>query len=241
MVRRTVVNLAVLILSCAEPKPLPNVIRPPPSGPRPHTVAGPMPDFGPFANVDDAINAACPFMLNQPHAVIPVRKGDQDFDVYWRTADEYCAWLYGVEGKSIRMSLLMVSAAQDNPKLRQCELPPYVADRDYTPDSIAYLVIIHNHPYDAVLTDRDLRFLAQMAQLHGFASSINGRQIPISIVGFIGRMQAGQATCAGFYQYSPLPDSELTKITIDPASGVWRRALIGHVRWNEDLTFTIEP
>lgn len=155
MAKRSMFLLAALLWGCSEPKPRPNVVRPPPGAPRPLTIAGPMPHFGPFTNVSDAIGAACPFILSQPHAVIPTRKGDQNFDVYWRTAEEYCAWIYGVEGRAVEMSLLSMSSVQSNPKARHCDLPPYVADSRYPADSISYLVIIHSHPFDKELSQQD--------------------------------------------------------------------------------------
>src|SRR5512133_3493247 len=101
MVKRGLV-LVVLIASCgcSTPEPIPNVVRRNAGEPTPLTIPGPMPHFGPFTSVDEALLAACPLVLSQPHAVIPVRKDDQNFKVYWATADEYCAWLYGVEGKA---------------------------------------------------------------------------------------------------------------------------------------------
>jgi hypothetical protein len=56
-----------------------------------------LPNFGPFASVAEAILAACPVIMRQPHALIPVPRTDQNFSVYWRTASEYCAWLYSVD------------------------------------------------------------------------------------------------------------------------------------------------
>lgn len=230
----------MFLCGCAAPKPIPGVVVPPP-GEVLTVIPGPMPGFGPFATVNDAIGAACPLILNKPHAVIPVRPQDQNFELYWRTAQEYCAWFYAPEGKNIEMSLFAVSAVQDDPRKRKCTLPAYVADSRYPQGSITYLTIIHNHPYDYGFSDdSDLVFLAQMALLHGFTPSVNDRQVSISIVAYIGRFVGGEVQCAGFYQYLPARNSELVKVVIDQDSGRWSERLIGHVMWENGLPTVVQ-
>jgi hypothetical protein len=236
MVKRCL-PLLLLAFGCVEPKQSPGVVRVKPGEVLTRS-PGPMPDFGPFATVEDGILAACPLVVSQANAVIPVRRTDQNFEVYWRTAQEYCAWLYAPAGKDVVMSLLAASPVQSDPVMRQCALPAYVEDNRHPDDGIVYLTILHNHPYEDGLSARDLRFLIQMAQLHGFTPSINGHAVSISIVAFLGHERDGSVACAGFYRYDPLPNSELIKVVID-ATGQRRKAVIGHVRWNEDGTYEI--
>ena len=92
------------------------------------SIPGPMPNFGPFATIEDAIFAACSFIMSQPHAVIPVRRNDLNFDLYWRLSNEYCAWGYAATSGTIDMSMLAVSGTQDNQRKRKCPLPAYVSD-----------------------------------------------------------------------------------------------------------------
>jgi hypothetical protein len=218
--------------------PLPGVVEPRP-GEVLTSIPGPMPSFGSFATVDEALFAACPFIIRQPHAAIPVHPRAQSFETYWRISREYCAWLYAPQGRDVEMSLLAVSAAQDDPKKRQCRLPAYVDDPRHPGDSISYLVILHSHPFDDQLSKNDLLFLVQMAQLHGFTPTVNGQEVSISIVAFLGEKRDGKISCKGFYQYLPARNSELIKVMVD-ASGQWRRTLMGHIRWHSDEDFTIE-
>lgn len=233
--------MALLVCSCAEPKPLPHVVRREPGKPGPISIPGPMPHFGPFATVNDAIGAACPFILSQPGAIIPVRKDDESFDEYWRTAQEYCAWIYGVESKAVEMSLLAVSASQSNPNERYCDLPPYVADDRYPADSISYLVVVHNHPYDEKLSNKELRFLVEMANLHGYTAPLNGRNLSISIVAYVGQERAGKVTCTGYYRYFPARNGDLVKVALDSRSGEWKEARLGRIRWDLHGIPRLEP
>jgi hypothetical protein len=233
-------HLALLALGCAEPKPLPNVVEPKP-GQTLTSLPGPMPNFGPFATVDEGLLAACPLVLSQPHAVIPVRPDDQNFKLYWRIAREYCAWFYAPEGQGIVMSLLAVNAVDDDPKKRQCLPPSYVVDSRYPASRIAYLVIVHSHAFDETLNKFDLGLLVEMAQLHGFTSSVQGKETPISIVAFIGEEHDDKVTCTGFYQYTPHPSSELVSVTIDKKTGALTRTVLNHVKWKADMTYELLP
>lgn len=102
------IGLCVLLIACAAPSPNPHVVHPK-LGETLTSVPGPLPNFGPFASVAEAILAACPVIMRQPHALIPVPRTDQNFSVYWRTASEYCAWLYSVDGEHVDMSLMATS------------------------------------------------------------------------------------------------------------------------------------
>lgn len=107
------IGLSVLLIACAAPSPNPHVVHPK-LGETLTSVPGPLPNFGPFASVAEAILAACPVIMRQPHALIPVPQTDQNFSVYWRTASEYCAWLYSVDGEHVDMSLMATSPIQND-------------------------------------------------------------------------------------------------------------------------------
>lgn len=229
------VVLVTLVWSwgCSTPAPIPNVVRRNTGEPTPLTIPGPMPHFGPFTSVDDAILAACPLVLRQPHAVIPVRKDDQNFGVYWRTADEYCAWLYGVEGKAVEMSLFAANPVQGDPAKRQCDLPPYVADSRYSADSIVYLVIIHNHPFDKELSDHDVRIIVEMAKLHGFTVPFRGQHPSASIVAFIGQEKDGRAMCTKYYRFYPGRNGgDIEEGVLDSQSGRISKRPLGRIDWS---------
>jgi hypothetical protein len=114
-----------------------------------------------------------------------------------------------------------------------------VEDPRYPSSSIAYLVILHSHPFDDELSKKDLRFLVQMAQLHGFTPMVKGQKVSISIVAFFGQERDGKGTCEGFYQYLPARGSELIKVTAT-ASGQWSKTLMGRVRWISGEDYVIE-
>jgi hypothetical protein len=219
-------------------KPLPGVVEPEP-GQTLTSIGGPLPKFGTYPTVEEAIFAACPVMMSLPHAMIPVSPDNQNFNLYWRLSREYCAWLYAPDGKDVEMSLIAVSSVHDDPKKRQCKLPDNVDDPRYASGSIAYLVILHNHPFDDELSGDDLRFLVRMAQLHGFTPAVKGQRISISIVAFIGKEQDGKILCEGFYRYLPASKSELIKVTASD-SGEWKKTLLGRIRWHSEDNYSIE-
>ena len=135
-----------LAAACTAPRPNPYVVTPKP-GETLTSISGPMPDFGTYTSVSDALLAACPVIIRQPHAVIPVPRNHQDFSVYWRTASEYCAWLYSIDGAQVEMSLLTTSPLQDDPTRRRCDLPAQVIDRRQPEAAVAYPVMLHNLRY----------------------------------------------------------------------------------------------
>jgi hypothetical protein len=138
--------LALLGLGCSSPKPIEGVVRPNPGEPLLQRLPGPMPDFGSFDSFSDALLAACPLILSKPNATAG-RAGDQDFQLRWRIASEYCAWLYYTPEHKYEMSMLT-----DQHKLdvlygkKSCVLPSYVEDPRYPPDSLKYIFALHNHP-----------------------------------------------------------------------------------------------
>lgn len=71
----------LLAAACTAPRPNPYVVIPSP-GETLTSISGPMPDFDSYTSVSDALLAACPVIVRQPHALIPVPRNDQNFSVY---------------------------------------------------------------------------------------------------------------------------------------------------------------
>lgn len=196
------------------------------------SVPGPLSDLGSFRRVSDAILAACPVILQQPHALIPVPRTHQDFGVYWSTASEYCAWLYSADGEHVEMSLLATSPIQDDPSMRRCDLPAHVVDSRYPEREVAYLVMLHNHPGGGSISLPDLYAIARMARIHGPTSRFQGQHVSISIAAFFGRERDGKPDCAGFYHYVPARSDEIIRYTVD--HGRMEKKVVAHVVWSAE-------
>ncbi|MFP2929823.1 hypothetical protein ACLESO_32450 [Pyxidicoccus sp. 3LG] len=224
------VGLCTLLVACASSGPSGHIVTPD-TGETLTSIPGPMPDFGPFDSVADAILAACPVIVRQPHALIPVPRTAQDFGVYWRAASEYCAWLYSVDGEHVEMSLLATSRIQDDPSKRRCDLPARVADSRHPEATVAYLVMLHNHPSGASISVPDLYAIAGMASTHGAVQKFRGQQVSISIVAFVGKENRdGTPGCAGFYHYVPARSDEIVRYTIDDERLM--KQVVARVAWS---------
>ncbi|MGZ3458183.1 MAG: hypothetical protein ACXU86_06700 [Archangium sp.] len=230
--------LMLLAVSCTATRPNPYVLKPEP-GETLTSVPGPMPDFGPFSSISDAILAACPVLMRQPHALIPVPRTHQNFGVYWRTASEYCAWLYSIDGEHVEMSVLTTSPVQDDPSMRRCDLPAHVVDKRHSDAAVAYLVMLHNHPGSERISIPDLYAIAGMARIHGPTTRFQGQQVSISIAAFFGRERDGKPECAGFYHYVPARSDEIIRYTVD--DGRLERNVVARVAWSADGTPKILP
>lgn len=225
------VGLSVLLATaCAAPRPNPYVVHPQ-SGETLTSVPGPMPGFGPFTSVSEAILAACPVIMRQPDALIPVPNTHQNFSVYWRTASEYCAWLYSVDDAHVDMSLLATSPIQGDPSRRRCDLPAHVADRRHPEAAVAYLVMLHNHPGGESISLPDLYAIAGMARTHGPTTQFQRQEVSISIAAFFGREREGKPECAGFYHYVPARSDEILRYTVD-TRGLTRK-VVARVVWSD--------
>lgn len=199
-----------------------------------------MPGAGPFPSIGEALVAACKIIVRQPNAIIPVRPGDQNFDTYWRISREYCAWLYSGRDDEVEMSWLASNPVQVDPRERTCDLPSFVEDHRYEPSSLAYLTVAHNHLYDENLSQKDLRFLVNMARIHGPRATFRGRPAWISTVAFFGREKHGDAECAGFYFYTLARPEEILRYEPDKNRD-WSPSLEARVTWALDGTVTIQP
>jgi len=153
-------------------------------------------------------------------------------------SEEYCAWLYYTPDHKYEMSMLAAGAVQDDPGKRVCDLPPIVNDDRYPPTSLGYVFVLHNHPYENVLTDFDIRFIVDMATLHGIAIKTQTGAVPISIVAFYSNSDAlDNPTCDGFFQYIP-GTGELVKWV--NSRGTWKGEITGRIVWTDTTTYRID-
>lgn len=232
------INLSILcvFLGCSAPKPIPGVIQLEP-GKRLTSVPGPMPGFGPFAKASDALLAACSLILQEPHALAG-RPADSSFKLRWQLSTEYCAWLYYTPDDKYEMSLLVTNSVQDDPRMRRCDLPPWVDDQRYSQDALGYVFMLHNHPYASELSDHDFRSIVGMAQVHGaWTVKTKMREIPVGIVAFFSRSMSEPAECDGFFQYFPITGEVMRWVVQD---GVWEHKQIASVTWMGPDQYRIE-
>jgi hypothetical protein len=228
----------VLLLwsGCSPSKAISGVVQPEP-GERLTSIPGPMPAFGPFDTFSDALQAACPLLLSKPHATAG-RPTDENFRLRWALSQEYCAWLYYTPDHKYEMSMLATGAIQDDARKRTCGLPTVVDDPRYPPESLGYVFVLHNHPYENVLSDFDIRFIVAMAAEHGVVVETSTGVIPISIVAFYSRSRdLENPTCDGFFQYIP-GTGELLRWT--HSQGSWSHELMGRVVWLDATTYRID-
>ena len=225
--------LLLLSMGCPPPKPIPGVVRPGPGEPFLESLPGPMPGFGPFDSYSDALMASCPLILSKPNATAG-RLDQQDFQLRWRISNEYCGWLYYTPDHQYEMSMLTDQAELDPlNRWKSCKLPPLVSDRRYPSSNLKYIVALHNHPFENILSDRDIRFIAAMGSLHGFAAETQAGRIPISIIAYFSRSNdPSSPACDGFFEYIPLTGT-VTKWT--HTGSTWAQERIGVIEWiNEE-------
>jgi hypothetical protein len=236
-VRRGLLMVILGCMACAQPLPVPGVVRPRP-GERLKSIAGPMPGFGPFDSRLDALLAACPLILSKPRATAG-HPSDQNFDVRWRLASEYCAWLYYTPNNKYEMSMLVEDSSQDGLLKRSCKLPLLVADQRYPPDSLKYVYVLHNHPAPLSISDKDVRAIVEVASAHGRAVETKEGSIPIAIVAFFSNSYNPESpSCDGFFEYS-LHTNALMQWAPD-ATGRWSGKKAGTVTWFDETKFRID-
>lgn len=195
-----------------------------------------MPSFGPFDSYSDALQAACPLILGKPNATAGKPSGE-NFQLRWRLSREYCAWLYYTPDRKYEMSMLAAGAVHDDPQKRTCGLPATVDDSRYAPESLGYVFVLHNHPYDNVLSDRDIRFIVAMAVEHGVTVKTHAGEVPLSVVAFFSLSDSlERPPCDGFFQYIPATGELLRWLRSD--SG-WGRQVIGRVEWLDSTRYRI--
>jgi hypothetical protein len=197
-----------------------------------------MPGFGPFDTFSDALLKACPMILEKPHATAG-RPSNPNFPLRWQLSREYCAWLYYTPDQKYELSMLAANAVQDEPHRRRCRLPPLVDDPRYPPDSLGYVFVLHNHPFEDTLSEPDIRFIVSMGSRHGWVVKTNTGEVPLAIVAFFSNSNDFERpTCDGFFQYVPV-NGELLRWTTT-GEGPWRRELLGTITWLNETTYRID-
>ncbi|WP_224240256.1 hypothetical protein [Hyalangium gracile] len=196
-----------------------------------------MPGFGPYATYPEALLAACPIILSKPHATAG-RLGAQNFELRWRLSNEYCGWVYYTPDHQYELSMLTDQAVPDPAnRWKNCKLPPFVSDPRYPADSLQYILAIHNHPFEDILSERDIRFIVEMGKLHGFESKTQATTTRLAIIAFFSRSDALESPpCDGFFEYIPFTGA-LAKWT--RAGEKWRKEQLGSVKWINDDTYEI--
>jgi len=197
-----------------------------------------MPDFGSFDSRMDALHAACPVILSKPGATAG-HPSDQNFEVRWRMASEYCAWLYFTPDQKYEMSMLVEDSSQDDMIKRSCRLPQQVEDSRYPPGSLKHVYVLHNHPAPLSISDKDVRAIIEVAQVHGRAVETKDGTIPVAIIAFFSNSYRPEApSCDGFFEYS-LHTNVLMRWAPD-ALGHWSGKRAGTVKWFSETKFRIE-
>ncbi|RYZ37958.1 MAG: hypothetical protein EOO71_26040 [Myxococcaceae bacterium] len=234
---RSLLGCMALGLGCSASRPPPGVVQPSP-GERLERIPGPLPGHGPYASYSDALMAACPLILKQPQAIAG-RPSDQEFPLRWRLSKEYCAWVYYTPDQQFELSMLAASAVQDDPRKKSCALPPVVEDSRHPPESLGYVFILHNHPFENELSDFDIRFAVAMADVHGLSVDTRTGPVPLSIIAFFSKgHDTTQPTCDGFFQYVPATGQIIRWTSRE--GGRWQRKQIATLRWLDDTNYRIQ-
>jgi hypothetical protein len=225
-------------LACSSPKLAdPHVWRPTP-GQDTDSIPGPLKNFGSFDTFSGALKAACPLVLSKPNATV-VHFQERNPKLAQRVATEYCAWLYYTPEHKYELSMLTDVPAPGSALSGEatCLLPPNVDDPRYSPSSIKYIFLIHNHPFSGEISKPDVYFAIAMANAHTLLVEVGDRTIPLSVIAFFSNSKDSQnPTCDGFYQYIPAT-SELKKWT--NVGGRWTDKRIGTVNWINDTEVNI--
>lgn len=235
MWRHRLVSLSVSMLLGCPPTAVDNdIVRPKPGEPFLEEIPGPL--MGPFNSFAGALIAACRKIIRKPNAVIP-HPSTQDFDTYWRTSSEYCAWIYYTPANHYELSKLTDQSKVDpSGNKKTCLLPPTVRDPRYSPDSIKYICALHNHLFDDALSPDDLKFILKEGARRGespyfgyYPQTQEGGRL-LSTVAFFST-NAQSPACDGFYQYFPLT-GVIVKVT-DADTPQPKCEQFGLVKWDD--------
>ncbi|HEX8441621.1 hypothetical protein [Archangium sp.] len=238
MTRLLLIPLLVA-LGCSTAKRLddPHVWRPT-SDEKPDSIPGPLKNFGSFDSFSDALQAACPLLLSKPNATV-AHLQQRDPELALRVSTEYCAWLYYTPEHKYELSML-TDVPEPGSALKgeaSCLLPTNVDDPRYTPSSIKYIFLLHNHPFTSELSGKDIHLAAAMANAHGLEAEVGNRKIPLAVIAFFSNSKDAQhPTCDGFYQYIPATRELLKWLNEE---GDWRKEKAGMVRWINATEFVI--
>lgn len=202
-----------------------------------------MPGLGPFDSRLEALAAACPLVLGQRNASAG-REGSLSFEMRWRSATEYCAWLYYTPDNKYELSMLVESTEPVPPGKhheRRCKAPAFVDDPRYPPRSLRYIYFIHNHASAPTnLSEDDIRATIKAARIHGpYADTAEGR-VPIGVIAFYSNSYPPSAkACDGFYEY--VWGSNMVLQWTPDREGGWRKTKAGTVRWFNEVDFEFQP
>jgi hypothetical protein len=214
--RQLCILTAAAVLGCSSSKTLApdpeevdaDIVRPPPGGPLLESIPGPM--LGPFDSHSEALLAACRKIFTKPHSSAgrnpppsALREEQEAFRLRRRVATEYCAWMYYTPANQYEISLLTDQTKPDaTGDDKHCSLPFIVVDRRYPPESIQYIVVLHNHTFDNQLSPNDIKFVIGQGIIHGFEPKSKDGNPRLSVVAFFSN-EYENPTCDGYYAYSP--------------------------------------
>ncbi|MFL5346104.1 MAG: hypothetical protein ACJ8AT_15050 [Hyalangium sp.] len=185
-----------------------DIARPSPGEPLLESIPGPM--LGPFDSRSEALLAACRKIFTKPHSSAgrnpppsALREEQEAFRLRRRVASEYCAWMYYTPDTKYEISLLTDQTPPDpTGEDKRCILPPSVQDHRYPPESIQYIVALHNHTFDRRISEKDILFIVNQGKAHGFEPKSKDGNPLLSVVAFFST-EHENPTCDGFYAYSP--------------------------------------
>jgi hypothetical protein len=166
--------------------------------------------LGSFDSYTEALFAACRKIFTKPRSSAgrrppetALREEQEAFHLRWRVATEYCAWMYYTPDDKYEISLLTDQSEPDpTGATKRCIPPPFVEDRRYPPESIQYIVVLHNHTFDNRISEKDIRFIVDQGLLHGFEPKSKDGNPRLSVVAFFSN-EHENPTCDGFYAYTP--------------------------------------
>ncbi|WP_224371171.1 hypothetical protein [Hyalangium versicolor] len=166
--------------------------------------------LGPFDTYSQALFSACRKIFTKPRSSAgrkppetALREEQEAFRLRRRVATEYCAWMYYTPDNQYAISLLTDQADPDpTGTTKRCIPPPFVEDRRYPSESIQYIVVLHNHTFDTAISTKDVRFIVDQGNLHGFEPKTKDRDRRLSVVAFFSN-EHENPTCDGFYTYTP--------------------------------------
>jgi hypothetical protein len=158
----------------------------------------------------EALLAACGKIFTKPRSSAGRRPFEpalgeerEAFRLRRRVASEYCAWMYYTPDNKYNISLLTDQSGPDpTGGDKRCSLPFIVADHRYPPESIQYIVVLHNHTFDTRISSQDIRFIVGQGFVHGFEPKSKDGDPRLSIVAFFSNGHEAP-TCDGFYSYTP--------------------------------------
>lgn len=139
--------------------------------------------------------------------------------------------MYYTPDDKYEISLLTDQSAPDpTGATKRCIPPAFVEDRRYPAESIQYIFVLHNHTFDNRLSVKDIRFIVEQGQLHGFEPKSKDGNPRLSVVAFFSN-EHENPNCDGFYGYTPYVGKILKWTRVDKQ---WSCTQTHVVKWLED-------